>query len=261
MADLEKTVAIVTGASRGVGRGVALGLGESGATVYLTGRTRDDLEATAEAVSQLGGRASAIVCDHTNDAQVASLFERVARDHSHLDLLVNSVWGGYEAMSEGGEFTWTRPFWEQPLWRWDAMFRSGVRAAYAASAHAARSMVAARSGLIVNISALAVESYTGNVAYGTSKAATDKMTSDMATELRPHGVAAVSLSPGLVRTESVLAAGVFDLSGSESPQFIGRVVAALASDSRVLDQSGKAVRTAELALHYGVRDLDGSRPA
>ncbi len=269
MERLEGKVAVVTGASRGIGRGVALGLGEAGATVYVTGRTLSDgdselagsLESTREAVSEAGGEARVVRCDHTRDEQVESLFARVLDESGRVDVLVNSVWGGYERMSEDGEFTFALPFWEQPWWRWDAMFQAGVRAAYVASALAARSMVRARSGLIVNISALAARRYLGNVAYGASKAATDKLSSDMAEELRAHGVAVVSLYPGLVRTESVLAAGVFDLSNSESPQFLGRAVAALAADPDVYARSGQVLVAAELAREYDFRDIDGSQPA
>ena len=248
---------------------MALGLGEAGATVYVTGRTLSDgdselpgsLESTGEAVSQLGGEARVVRCDHTRDEEVESLFARVLDESGRVDVLVNSVWGGYERMSEDGEFTFALPFWEQPWWRWDAMFQAGVRAAYVASALAARSMVRARSGLIVNISALAARKYLGNVAYGVSKAATDKLSSDMAEELREHGVAVVSLYPGLVRTESVLAAGVFDLSNSESPQFLGHAVAALAADPDVYARSGQVLVAAELAREYDFRDIDGLQPA
>jgi dehydrogenase/reductase SDR family protein 1 len=164
-------------------------------------------------------------------------------------------------MIDNGAFTWPRPFWEQPLWRWDAMFTAGVRAAYRASQLAARPMVAKRRGLIVNISFWAAQKYVGNVAYGVSKAATDKMTRDMATELAPHGVAVVSLYPGLVRTEKVMeAAAYLDLSNSESPDFIGRAVAALAADPEVLRHSGKVVVAASLAQDYGFTDLHGKTP-
>src|SRR5260370_40337563 len=138
-------------------------------------------------------------------------------------------------MIENGVFTWSKPFWEQPIWRWDAMFAAGVRAHYFASQLAARSMVACRRGLIVNISFWAAQKHIGNVAYGVSKAATDKMTADMAAELRPHGVTVVSLYPGLVRTEKVMeAAAWIDLSNSEAPEFIGRAVAALSADFDVM---------------------------
>jgi dehydrogenase/reductase SDR family member 1 len=176
-------------------------------------------------------------------------------------VLVNNVWGGYERMIDDGAFTWPRPFWEQPLWRWDAMFGAGVRACYHASQLAAQRMVAQRRGLIVNISFWAAQKHVGNVAYGVSKAATDKMTTDMATELAPRGVAVVSLYPGLVRTEKVMeAAAYLDLGNSESPDFIGRAVAALAADPDVLRHSGKVVVAAALAREYGFTDLDGTTP-
>ena len=136
---------------------------------------------------------------------------------------MNNVWSGYERMLEGGEFTWPKPFWEQPLWRWDAMFGAGVRAHHHAARLAAPGMIAQQRGLIVNVSHWAAQKRIGNVAYGVSKAATDKMTADMAIELHPHRVAVISLYPGMVRTEKVMeAAAWLDLSNSESPEFIGR---------------------------------------
>jgi NAD(P)-dependent dehydrogenase (short-subunit alcohol dehydrogenase family) len=271
MKKLGGKVALVTGASRGVGKGVALGLGEEGATVYVTGRTieksleESDLPGTigetAEEVTSLGGHGIAVRCDHRNDEDVEQVFQRIASEQSGLDILVNNVWGGYENMVENGQFTWMQPFWNQPLWRWDAMFGAGVRAHYAASVFAARNMIARRSGLIVNISFWPAQKYVGNVPYGVSKAATDKMTADMASELRDHNVAVVSLYPGLVRTESVMRAAAFlDLSNSESPQFIGRAVAALAADSNVLQKSGQVLVAAALAEEYGFTDLDGKQP-
>ncbi|MFB3905069.1 MAG: SDR family NAD(P)-dependent oxidoreductase [Acidobacteriota bacterium] len=187
-------------------------------------------------------------CDHRSDEQVRSAFDRVAAEQRRLDKLVNNVWGGYENMIENGEFTWPRPFRRQPVWRWDAMFQAGVRAHYVASQLAAELMVAQRSGLIVNISFWAAQKHIGNVAYGVSKAATDKMTADMSYELREHNVAVVSLYPGLVRTEKVMeAAEWLDLSNSESPQFIGRAVGALAADNKVMEKSGKVLIAAALA--------------
>jgi NAD(P)-dependent dehydrogenase (short-subunit alcohol dehydrogenase family) len=261
MPDLSGQVAVVTGASYGVGKGVALGLAEAGAVVYATGRTVSEESFSDSEFTPGGGRIIPRACDHTDDAATGALFGRVAGERGRLDVLVNSAWGGYERMVEGGEFTWPRPFWQQPVWRWDAMFAAGVRAAYVASAHAARLMVERRSGLIVNVSFWAAQKHLGNVAYGVSKAATDKLTADAAHELRPHGVAAVSLYPGLVRTEKVMEAAAFlDLSNSESPQFVGRAVAALAADPKVLDKSGRALVAAALALEYGFTDIDGRQP-
>src|SRR5262249_2377084 len=152
-------------------------------------------------------------------------------------------------------------FWQQPLWRWDAMFQAGVRAHYLASQLAAQVMVAQRSGLIVNISFWAAQKHVGNVAYGVSKAATDKLTADMAVELQPHGVTAISLYPGLVRTEKIMeAAAWLDLSNSESPEFIGRAVAALAADPDVIRHTGTVLVAASVAVQYGFTDIDGKTP-
>ena len=250
---LEGKVAVVTGATRGVGRGVARELGRQGARVFATGRSAPD--------GPLDEGVTGIACDHRLDEQVEAAFTRIARDVGSVDILVNSAWGGYERMVENGSFTWSKPFWEQPLWRWDAMFAAGVRACYHASQLAARSMVVERRGLIVNISFWAAQKHVGNVAYGVSKAATDKMTADMAVELKPHGVAVISLYPGLVRTEKVMeAAEWLDLSNSESPEFIGRAVAALATDPDVLHHTGKVLIAASLARQYGFTDADGKLP-
>ena len=176
------------------------------------------------------------------DGEVEATFDQILRDARPVDILVNNVWGGYEDMVEGGEFTWPKPFWEQPLWRWDAMFSAGVRAHYHAGRLVAPGMIARRRGLIVNVSHWAAQKRIGNVAYGVSKAATDKMTADMAIELKPHGVTVVSLYPGMVRTEKVMeAAAWLDLSNSESPEFTGRAVAALAADPDVLRHTGKVL--------------------
>jgi NAD(P)-dependent dehydrogenase (short-subunit alcohol dehydrogenase family) len=246
-------VAVVTGASRGVGKGIAGELARRGATVFATGRSEGDLQ-------RIEG-ATGIVCDHRDEAQVAAAFDRIARDAGAIDILVNNVWGGYERMIDNGEFTWPKPFWEQPLWRWDSMLSTGVRAAYHASQLAAPAMIARGRGLIVNISFWAAQKRVGNVAYGVSKAATDKMTADMAVELERQGVAVVSLYPGLVRTEKVMeAAAWLDLSNSESPEFIGRAVAALAADADVLRHTGKVLVAAAVAKDYGFTDVDGKSP-
>ncbi|MBZ5604526.1 MAG: SDR family NAD(P)-dependent oxidoreductase [Acidobacteriia bacterium] len=243
--------ALVTGASRGVGKGVAIALARAGYRVYATGRT---IENTA-----LPDGVIRIPCDHTNPKDNLSLFQRIPQ----LDVLVNSAWGGYERMVEAGKFTWGAPFWEQPDHRWTGMLDAGVRAAFTCSAAAARIMVPNRRGLIVNISFWAAQKYVGNTIYGIAKAATDKMSADMAHELRAHGVAAVSLYPGLVRTESVLEAakaGWLDLSNSESPEYIGMVIAELARDPKLMDRSGQALIAAALGAEYGLIDVDGRQP-
>jgi dehydrogenase/reductase SDR family protein 1 len=247
--------ALVTGASRGVGRGIAIGLAEAGYRVFATGRGIATAELPADVVR--------IQCDHLRDEQTEASFKRVEAEKAPIDVLVNSAWGGYERMVEDGRFTWGARFWEQPAHRWSSMMDAGVRAAFVAGSHAARLMLPHKRGLIVNISHWAAQKHIGNTIYGVSKAATDKLTSDMAHELRPHGVAVVSLYPGLVRTESVLAAaksGVFDLSNSESPQFLGRVVAALARDPKLLDRTGRALVAAAIAAEFDIVDIDGRRP-
>jgi NAD(P)-dependent dehydrogenase (short-subunit alcohol dehydrogenase family) len=254
MTKLAGKTALITGASRGVGKGIALELIDAGATVYITGRSTEDM-------SYADGRGFALKCDHRDDEQVEAVFRRIMEEQRRLDILVNNVWGGYENMIEGGQFTWSQPFWQQPVWRWDAMFLAGVRAHYIASRLAAQMMVARRRGLIVNISFWAAQKHIGNVAYGVSKAATDKLTADMSIELREYNVAAVSLYPGLVRTEKVMeAAAWLDLSNSESPQFIGRAVAALADDPNVLEKTGRVLIAASLAQEYGFTDTDGKQP-
>jgi dehydrogenase/reductase SDR family protein 1 len=253
---LAEQVALVTGASRGVGKGVALALARAGVRVFATGRS----VARAALDAGPGAAIAAIPCDHTDDQAVAAVFRQVDQDAGRLDILVNVAWGGYERMMEDGKFTFVAPFWEQPAWRWDAMITAGVRAAFVASQHAARMMVPAKRGLIVQVSSWAAQKHAANTIYGVAKAATDKMAADMAHELKPHGVAAVSLYPGLVRTESVLAAGVFDLSNSESPEFIGRAVASLAADPDVLRRTGSVLVAAALAQEYGFTDVDGRQP-
>ena len=251
---LDGRVAVVTGATQGVGKGVAWELAQNGARVFVTSRSLP-----SDGPIEFG--IIGIRCDHAIDAQVEGAFERILREAGGIDILVNNVWGGYERMIESGAFTWGKPFWEQPLWRWDAMSITGTRAHYQASQLAAASMVARRRGLIVNISTWAAQKHIANVAYGVSKAATDKMTADMATELKPHDVTAVCLYPGLVRTEKVMqAAQWLDMSNSESPEFTGRAVVALAGDPDVIRHTGKVLVVASVAKEYGFTDIDGKTP-
>lgn len=265
MATLVGKVALVTGASRGVGKGIALGLAEQGATVYVTGRTTTGaapptplpgtVEETAAEVTALGGRGVAIACDHRDDEQTRAAVRRVVDEAGRIDVLVNNVWGGYEYFWDGTPFWEEAGFWTQPLERWDSAFQAGVRAHYVTTVAAAPAMVAAGSGLIVNVSSEGAEKTDTGVAYGAAKAATDHMIACMAHELRDHGVTAVSLYPGLVRTESVLRAAEFiDLTDSESPLFVGRAVAALATDPNVIHHTGQVLRTSTLAQQYHFTD-------
>jgi NAD(P)-dependent dehydrogenase (short-subunit alcohol dehydrogenase family) len=273
MPDLIGQVAIVTGASRGAGRGIALVLGEAGATVYVTGRstaasaTTENLPGTinetAALINQRGGAGLPVRCDHTIDADIAALIDTVKQEQGRLDLLVNNVWGGYEHYEIGG---FDAPFWEQPLRHWDGMFTAGVRAHLATSRAAAPLLIAQRRGLIINTTAWDRDIYLGNLFYDVAKMAIRRMAYGMALELRAHNVAAVALAPGFMRTERVLETfGVGEetwqqvaaLARTESPQYIGRAVAALAADPAVLHKSGQILMVGELAQEYGFSDIDG----
>jgi NAD(P)-dependent dehydrogenase (short-subunit alcohol dehydrogenase family) len=181
----------------------------------------------------------------------------VRRESNRLDLLVNNAWGGYEQY-EVGHFT--APFWEQPPRHWDGMFVAGVRAHLIAGRFAVPLMLPQRHGLILSTIAWAFGKYLGNLYYDVAKAALIRMAFGMARELRPHGIAAVALAPGFMRTERVLAAHAahpFDLSGTESPEYLGRAVVALASDPDILHKSGDVLTVGELAREYGFTDIDG----
>ncbi|MFT3913738.1 MAG: SDR family oxidoreductase [Anaeromyxobacteraceae bacterium] len=285
---LRGKVAVVTGASRGAGRGVAIELGAAGATVYVTGRTTrgasppsgyarivelsklpampGNIEDTAEEVTRAGGRGIPVKVDHTRDEEVRALFERLDRDEGRLDLLVNNAWGGHEAFD--GRFE--APFWEHDLAQWDAMLDRGVRNHLLASRHAAPRMVRAGHGLIVTTTFWDRGRYLrGMLAYDLAKAAMTRLAFGMAEELRPHGVASVAVSPGWMRTELVLAGHHAteatwrerpELASTESPRYLGRAVAALAADPDVLRASGEVLRVADLAERYGFTDVDGRRP-
>jgi NAD(P)-dependent dehydrogenase (short-subunit alcohol dehydrogenase family) len=264
MTPLAGKIAVVTGASRGVGKGVAMALGAAGATVYITGRTVDEshptvplagtIHQTAEAVTRLGGQGIAVRCDHHDDSQVEAVFRRVKHEQGRLDILVNNAWAGYEGYVDGRHLLPQLPFWQKPISFWDENL-AGVRWAYVASWYAAPLLVANPGGLIANIS---FNPEPGNPAYGAAKAAVDRLTADIAHDLREHRVAAVSIYPGLVRTEGViLNAQYFDMSTAESPQFTGRAVVALAADPDLMQKSGRAFVVAYLARDYGFEDIDG----
>jgi len=274
MQRLQGKIAVVTGSSRGAGRGIALVLGEEGATVYVTGRsvrgepTRPDLpgttiEDTAEQVTARGGVGIPVRCDHTVDAQVGALFERVKQEYGRLDILVNNAWGGYEQIMSS---PFGAPFWEQPLWRWDKMFTAGVRAHYTDSRCAAPLMIPQRQGLIVNTTFWDRGKSLGNLPYDLAKTAINRMAYEMALELRDYNIAAVALSPGWMRTEDVmenLRKGFHsheELSRTESVEYIGRAVAALAADPNVMQKSGSIFTVGDLAREYGFTDIDGSQP-
>ena len=277
-------VAVVTGASRGAGRGIAQELGAAGATVYVTGRSTrarpadsygqllalselaalpGTIDDTADEVTQFGGHGIAVACDHTKEDEVAALFARVEREQGRLDLLVNNAWGGHESFT--GVFE--APFWEHPLANWDSMFDRGVRNHLVASRCAAPGMVARKQGLIVTTTFWDRGHYLrGNLFYDLAKASMTRLAFGIAQELQPHGVASVAVSPGWMRTEFVLAGHKIDeahwqerpaLARTESPRYLGRAVAALAADAQVLDKTGQVLRVGDLARAYGFTDIDG----
>jgi len=271
MSELDNKIALVTGASRGIGRGIAIALAKSGATIYITGRTENEKHNTTklsgtiyETEKQIianGGKCKAIRCDHTNDQEVVKVFKHIFETHNKIDILVNNVWGGYEYFNDGTEFWLEEGFWDSPISRWDKMFSSGVRAAYFASSQAAQKMTEQKSGIIFNLSFWAAQRNDKGVAYCTSKAATDKMTEAMAYELYKFDIPVISLYPGIVRTEAVLENKKhFDLSNSESPEFVGMVIAKIASDKKAIDKTGKILIVAKEAMKYGIKDIDGKQP-
>ncbi len=265
MGKLNGKIAIVTGASRGGGKGIALSLGEAGATVYITGRG-DQLESVASGITERGGKGIAVRVDHSRDKDVEGLFTQIMREQGRLDLLVNNAWGGYENY----DTTFAAPFWEQPLSRWDKMLTIGLRSHMVGSWHAAPIMIAQQSGLIVNTTTYmkpeAVDpAWFGSVFYDTTKNAINRMAAGMAINLRPYNVAALALSPGFMRTEAILDAfGVNEttwqtapqLQHSESPYYIGRVIAALAADENIMAKSGGLFVSGDLAAEYGLTDID-----
>jgi NAD(P)-dependent dehydrogenase (short-subunit alcohol dehydrogenase family) len=285
---LHGRVAMVTGASRGAGRGIAAELGAAGATVYVTGRSTrarpatsyarllalsqlpampGTIEDTADEVTREGGRGIPVRCDHTDAEDVARLFARVEREQGTLDLLVNNAWGGHEAFT--GVFD--APFWEQPLDQWEAMLDRGVRNHLLSSRAAVPLMLKRGAGLIVTTTFWDRDRYVrGNLLYDLAKAAMNRLAFGMAEELRPRGITSVAVSPGWMRTELILAGHRTDeahwrerpsLSRTESPRYLGRAVVALAADPEVGKVSGQVLRVADLAERYGFTDVDGRRVA
>jgi NAD(P)-dependent dehydrogenase (short-subunit alcohol dehydrogenase family) len=269
----EDRVVVVTGASRGAGKGIALALGAQGATVYVTGRTTQEgdaplpgtVQATADEISRSGGKGIAVVCDHSDDNQVKSLFERVKAEQGHLDILVNNALVVPEGLTQKG------PFWEKPL-SLTEILNVGLRSSYVSSYFAAPLLIKPRenqqvNALVVNTSSFGGRCYMHGPAYGAGKAGVDKMAHDMAVDFKPYNVAVISLWMGLLKTERT--AEVFaaqpELYGAlaetaESAQFPGRVIDAAANDPQIMDRSGKVWVGAELALEYGVTDIDGKQP-
>lgn len=269
MDTLTGRVAWVAGATRGAGLGIARVLGEAGATVWVSGRTARGREApdglpgtvedAAEAVSAAGGRGLPLVVDHANADAIDAAVTRVLRMSERLDLLVCNVWGGYEGYAHE---SFGAPFWEQPLDRWDGMFDRGLRAHLWTAARVVPAMREARRGLIVHTTGWDRGKYLGNLYYDVSKAALGRAVAGMARELEGDGVTVLALAPGFMRTERVLQAyesRPFDLSATESTEYVGRAIAALAADPAVASRSGGVFRVGDLAEEYDFVDVDGRR--
>jgi len=268
-----KTVVLVTGASRGVGKGTALALAEKDTIIYISGRSLSEgqttalpgtLQQTADEIKQRGGYCVAVPCDHSDDAQIEALIAKIMDEQGRLDILVNNVYQVPDDLIE-----W-QPFWKRPIQaHWDAMIHVGMRAHYLASYHAAPHMVAAKNGMIVTISSPAARAYIHSVIYGLGKAAKDKMMHDMAKELREHQVAAFALWPGIVKTERLQPAIDADTlpeeyeplkSGMESPEFSGRIIRAIHDKSLAMKFSGQSWWNSQVAKELGVVDTDGLQP-
>jgi dehydrogenase/reductase SDR family member 1 len=259
---LSGKVAVVTGSTRGIGRGAAIALGELGAHVYVTGRTSGDgeltIEGTVRAVEAVGGTATPVQVDHGDDAQIASLFERVSADHGRIDILVNNVYKIPDPPAWGGGF------WDHPISIWDDQVGIGLRAHYVASWHAAPLLfVAGEGGLIVNMSSPGGQSYHFSSSYGAGKAGLDRLTADMAIELRPKRIAAISLCPGSVATEFIVAASASrgtNLDDAQTPLLVGRSVAALALAGDLMARSGTIQWVEDLCAEFDLVDENGRRP-
>lgn len=256
MKPLKAKIALVTGGTRNVGKGIALALGEAGATVYVTGRSITDKD--VKGIASAGGKGIAVVCNHENDKEVKKVFDHIREKESRLDILVNNAWGGYNRLRNRKKykgFKWKEVFWKQPLDLWDEMIKVGVRSNLVASVYASELMLKQKQGLIVNISFYASSKYYGNVIYGIAKAAVDKMSMDMAVELKPHNIACVSLYPGYIDDNKKM-----PNPKKETSQFAGRAIVALASDENIMLKTGKILVAAQLAKDYGFKDIDGTQP-
>ena len=267
---LKDRVALVTGGSRGVGKGVAIGLAEAGATVIVTARTRGggqsewpgSIEETVNAINAAGGTGAGLLCDHSDDDSVQAVFERIQRDYGRLDVLVNNVFAAPSVMPVNV------PFWQIPMSLWDTMQRVGLRSHLVASRLAVPLMLPQGRGLIVNTSSGGGIRYTFNVAFGVQKAGVDRMARDVAHELRAFGIAAVSIWPGYIKSEKLAAQpdrvppalAKLIAERGETPQFAGRAVAALAADPDVIAKTGQILLASELAREYGFTDIDGKIP-
>jgi NAD(P)-dependent dehydrogenase (short-subunit alcohol dehydrogenase family) len=261
MADLKGRIAVVTGASRGIGKGIAIALGERGCTVYVTGRTVGDgertIDTTAREVSEAGGAGRAIRCDHGDDDQIAALFQQIGKQVDHIDILVNNV---YKIPSPPA---WGGGYWDHPIQIWDDQVGIGLRAHYVASWHAASLMFASKNAAMLNVSSPGGQVYHFSACYGAGKAGLDRLTADMAIELKPKGIPAIVLYPGSVATEFILDAAKdreMDLSQAQTPLLVGRSAAALLASDDLMKRTGTIQWVEDLAEEFDVVDETGKRP-
>jgi NAD(P)-dependent dehydrogenase (short-subunit alcohol dehydrogenase family) len=270
-------IALVTGATRGIGKGIAIGLGEAGATVYITGRTLEpsndslggSLQETETAVKEAGGICIPVQVDHSHDEQIQQLFARIeSEQNGQLDILVNNVYAGVKAIREA----FGKPFWESEPDFWDATNNVGLRSHYVASIYAAKMMTKRKTGIIFTISSWGGMSYIFNVPYGVGKSACDRLAADMAKELKKYDVTSLAIYPGIVGTEQItsFAKEQSSIDGNsssfgdgynwETPLFTGRAIACLASDDNIIKYTGKIQIVAEVAKRYKIVDENGNRP-
>ncbi len=261
MGSLQGKIAVVTGASRGIGKGVAIALGEQGATVYVTGRTTGDgertIDTTARLVTEAGGEGRAIQCDHGDDSQIEALFKKIGEEVDHIDILVNNVYKIPNPPAWGGGY------WDHPIQVWDDQVGIGLRAHYVASWHAAKLMFASPGAAMMNISSPGGQSYHFSCSYGAGKAGLDRLTADMAVELEPKGIPAVVIYPGSVATEFIQDAAQereMDLSQSQTPLLVGRAVAALLATDNLMERTGTIQWVEDVIDEFDLYDENGSRP-
>jgi NAD(P)-dependent dehydrogenase (short-subunit alcohol dehydrogenase family) len=259
--DLKGKIAVVTGASKGIGKGIALALGEAMCTVYITGRTVGEgdrtIDTTAKQVTELGGDGRAIQCDHGNDQQIEALFKRIDEEAGRIDILVNNVYKIPDPPAWGGGF------WDHPLQIWDDQVGIGLRAHYVASWYAAPLMFKSDAAAMVNVSSPGGQGYIYSSSYGAGKAGLDRLTADMAIELEPKGIPAIVLYPGSVSTEFIKDAAKemgMDLSKSQTPLFVGRTVTAMLQSENLKKRSGTIQWVEDLAEEFDVLDENGKRP-
>ncbi len=265
MSSLKSKIAVVTGASRGAGRGIAYELGRAGATVYVTGRSTQEgstddrpetIEQTASGVTARGGNGIAVRCDHTDPDDINRLVQQIHDQHGRIDLLVNSVFGGSEASLPPGQ---GKRFWERPPEHWDAMMVAGPKAYLLTTRAAVPLLQQSPAALIVNLTSFSPNQTAGNLYYDLAMQSINRMTCVMGQEFRTSRVTSIALCPGFMRTERVVDAG-FSSDATETTAYVGRAVVALAQDPDILQRTGQALFVSELALDYGFTDQDGSQP-